>query len=379
MSTSIMRTARGHGIAALGAVLAFTVSACGSGSDRPGADRSSAPSESATDLGPVRVQYRYEETIAGEKSRIEWEVITGQAHRSRFTVTGGFNADGPAIGTYYIYDGKVLLTYEPDGDPKYRLTKDPAPADINGLLIAAPDSQLFARFCPKAERRGEQTVLGRDAVSYACAPSATQKEDGAPDNLVLDAATGLVLRAGPLVVTQLQFNPPTTAATFSTEIPDDPGYAPLSFVVPRVGGGYLVLDDYLGRPLLVITGDAAGIRSLANRLAPLTKHGQSPRVIALLIALPPANWNGSLLDDSDDDDAALAASISRQVGDLGVPTVIDFKGGAAGGPISGPAGVQPGETRPAAVGFLRSDGILAAILTEHATTAQLAHQIAQLR
>ena len=375
MSTSIMRTARGHGIAALGAVLAFTVSACGSGSDRPGADRSSAPSESATDLGPVRVQYRYEETIAGEKSRIEWEVITGQAHRSRFTVTGGFNADGPAIGTYYIYDGKVLLTYEPDGDPKYRLTKDPAPADINGLLIAAPDSQLFARFCPKAERRGEQTVLGRDAVSYACAPSATQKEDGAPDNLVLDAATGLVLRAGPLVVTQLQFNPPTTAATFSTEIPDDPGYEQLHFALSRLGGGYLVPDDYLGHPLLVITGDAAGIRSLAHRLAPLTKNGQSPPVIALLVTRQPTNPDGS---PRDTDDAALAASISRQVGDLGVPTGMDLEG-AAGAPISGPAGMRAGETRPAAVGFVRSDGILAAVLTEHATTAELTQQVAQLR
>ena len=375
MPTPIMRTVRGHGIAALGAVLALTVAGCGSASDRPRADRSPTPSDSATDLGSVRVRYRYEETIEGEKSRIDWEVISGPAHRSRYTVTGGFNADGPAIGTYDVYDGKVLLTYEPDGDPKYRLTQHPTKTDIPEPIIATPGSELFARYCPNAQRRREQTVLGRDAVSYACAPSATEREEGAPDSLVVDSATGLVLRAGPLVVTRLEFNPPTTAATFSTAIPDDPGYAPLSFAVPRVGGGYLVLDDYRGRPLVVITGDAAGIRSLAARLAPLTKNGQAPRIIALLIAIPPANWSGSLLDP--DDDSSLAAAISRHVGDLGIPTGIDFKG-AAGEPISMPAGVRDGETRPAAVGFVRSDGILAAVLTERASTAELAHQVARL-
>ena len=375
MFTPIIRTARGHRIAALGAVVALAVSGCGSGSERPRADTSPGPSGSATDLGSVRVHYRYEETIDGQKSRIEWEVITGPAHRMRYTVTGGFNADGPAIGTYYVYDGKALMSYEPDAEQKYRLTKDPAKTDIPpGPLIAAPGSPLLARYCPNAQRRGEQTVLGRDAVSYACTPTAAQKGEGAADALVVDAATGLVLRAGPLVVTQLQFNPPTTAATFDTAIPDDPGYAPLHFGVSRLGGGYLFLDDYLGHPLLVITGDAAGIRSLAHRLAPLTRNGQSPRVIALLNAVPPTNPDGS---PREFDDTALAASISRQVGDIGVPTGMDLQG-AAGAPISSAAGVPPGETRPAAVGFLRSDGILAAVLTEHATTAQLAQQIAQL-
>jgi len=374
MSTAIMPTARGHSIAAVGAVLALTVSGCGSGSDRPGAETSAA-SQSATDLGSVRVRYRYEERIDGEKSRIEWEVITGPSHRSRYTIIGGFNADGPSIGTYYVYDGKVLMSYEPDGEQKYSLNQHPTKTDIPpGPLVAAPGSPLFARYCPKAERRGEQTVLGRDAVSYACTPTAAQKEGAAPDNLVVDSATGLLLEAGPLVVTQLQFNPPTTAATFSTEIPDDTGYAPLHFAVSRLGGGYLSPEAYLGRPLLVITGGAAGIRSLAHRLAPLTKNGQSPRVIALLIATPPVNSDGSPIDF---DDATLAASISRQVGDLGVPTGMDLQG-AAGAPISGPAGMRPGETRPAAVGFVRSDGILAAVLTERATTDQLAQEIAGL-
>ena len=376
MSTSITRTARGHGVAALGAALALTLAGCGSAPDLPRAGTSPAPSGSATDLGSVRVRYRYEETIDGEKSRIDWEVITGQAQRMRYTVTGGSNTDGPAIGTYYIYDGKVLLTYEPDGEQKYNLNQHPTKTDIPpGPLVAAPGSPLLARYCPKAERRGEQTVLGRDAVAYACTPTAPQKKDGAADNLVVDAATGLVLRAGPLAVTQLQFNPPTTAATFSTEIPDDPGYEQLHFALSRLGGGYLVPDDYLGHPLLVITGDAAGIRSLAHRLAPLTKNGQSPPVIALLVTRQPTNPDGS---PRDTDDAALAASISRQVGDLGVPTGMDLEG-AAGAPISGPAGMRAGETRPAAVGFVRSDGILAAVLTEHATTAELTQQVAQLR
>ena len=130
MSTQIFRTARGRGLAAISTVLALSVVGCVSGADRPRADRLSSPSPSATGLGSVRVLYRYEETIDGEKSRIDWEVITGLPHRARYTITGGFNADGPAIGTYFVYDGKVLLTYEPDANPKFYLTKHPAKSDI---------------------------------------------------------------------------------------------------------------------------------------------------------------------------------------------------------------------------------------------------------
>ena len=166
MSTQIMRTARGRGLVAIAAVLALTVVGCASRADRPRADRSSSPSASATGLGSVRVLYRYEETIDGAKSRIDWEVITGQAHRIRFTLTGGFNADGPAIGTYFVYDGKVLLTYEPDGNPKYNLTKHPAKSDLPpALVVARPNSKALARLCPKAQRHREQTIRGRAAVS----------------------------------------------------------------------------------------------------------------------------------------------------------------------------------------------------------------------
>ncbi len=377
MSTQNFRTARGRGLAAISTVLALSVVGCVSGADRPRADRLSSPSPSATGLGSVRVLYRYEETIDGEKSRIDWEVITGLPHRARYTITGGFNADGPAIGTYFVYDGKVLLTYEPDANPKFNLIKHPAKSDLPpALVVARPDSKALARLCPKAQRRREQTIRGRAALSYTCAPTAAQKADGATVTLIVDSTTGLVLQAGPLMVRQLKFNPPTTAATFSTAIPEDRGYEPLkAFRVPRVGGGQLALNDYRGRPLVVITGDAAGIRDLASRLARLTNNGKAPPVIALLIAIPPNNWKGSLLHP--DDVTALAATISRQVGDLGIPTGIDFKG-AVGDPISMPAGVSPGETRPAAVGFIQSDGTLAEILTERASTAQLAHQVAKL-
>lgn len=377
MATQSMRTARSPVLATTATVVALTVVGCASGADRPRADQSSTPSASASDLDSVRVLYRYEERIDGQRSRIDWEVVTGQAHRIRATITGGFNTDGPAIGTYFVYDGKVLLTYEPDGNPKYYLTNHPAKSDMPpALVVARPDSKALARLCPKAQRRHKETIRGRSAVSYTCAPTAVQKEEGASVDLVVDSATGLVLRAGPLTVRQLEFNPPTTAATFSTALPDNRGYQPLkTFRVPRVGGGQLALNDYRGRPLVVITGHAAGIRTLAARLATPTDHGQAPPVIALLIAIPPDNWNGSLLNP--DDVSALATTISRQVGDLGIPTGIDFKG-AAGRSISLPAGISPQESRPAAVGFIRSDGTLVKVLTERASTAQLAQQVARL-
>jgi len=372
MSTSIMPTARGHAIAALGAVLALTVSGCGS--DRPG---SPAPGGSAADLGSVRVHYRYEQTIAGEKSRIEWEVITGPAHRSRYTITGGFNADGPAIGTYYVYDGKALLTYEPDNVMPYRRTTHPeADQKPPGPIVAQPGSAAFTGYCPDARRTGTRSVLGRTAVVYTCDASQAQEGQLAETELQVDEATGLVLKAvaddGTIMVTDLVFNPPITADTFSTALPAGvEDLEPFFFRLPRVGGGKVDTGYYVGQPLLVVVGDADGIRALLARLAPMTDKP----MVGLLIAVPPSDWKGSLLNPADR--RSLAAQVSNQAGSFPVPVAIDFKGAAAT-PISGPAGIPFGGTRPTAIGLVRSDQGLAKILTEQATDKELRSQIAKL-
>jgi outer membrane lipoprotein-sorting protein len=377
MSTPIMPTARGHRIAALGAVLALTVSGCGSGSDRPRAERSPAPNGSATDLGSVRVHYRYEETIAGQRSRIEWEVITGPANRRRYSVTGGFNADGPAIGTYYVYDGKALLTYEPDNVMPYRRTTHPeADQKPPGLIVARPGSAAFTGYCPDARRTGTRSVLGRTADVYTC--DASQAQDGQlpATELQLDEATGLVLSAvaedGTITVTDLVFNPPITADTFSTALPAGvEEFEPFYFRLPRVGGGKVDSTYYVGQPLLVVAGDADGIRAMLARLAPMTDKP----ILGLLIAIPPPDWNGSLLNPADR--RSLAAQVSKQAGSFTVPVAIDFKGAVAT-PISGAAGIPLGGTRPTAIGLVRSDQGLAKVLTEKASDNELRSQIANL-
>jgi hypothetical protein len=377
MFTPIMPTARGHRIAALGAVVALTVSGCGSGPDRPGVDRSPAPSGSATDLGSVRIHYRYEDTIAGEKSRIEWEVITGSSHRSRYTITGGFNADGPAIGTYYVYDGKALLTYEPDNVMPYRRTTHPeADQKPPGPIVAQPGSAAFTGYCPDARRTGTRSVLGRTAVVYTCDASQTQEGLLPATEMQLDEATGLVLKAvaedGTIMVTDLVFDPPITADTFSTALPAGvEEFEPFYFRLPRVGGGKVDTGYYVGQPLLVVTGDADGIRAMVARLAPMTDKP----ILGLLIAIPPPDWKGSLLNPADR--RSLAAQVSNQAGSFPVPVAIDFKGAAAT-PISGPAGIPLGGTRPTAIGLVRSDQGLAKILTDKATDNELRSQIAKL-
>jgi hypothetical protein len=91
--------------------------------------------------------------------------------------------------------------------------------------------------------------------------------------------------------------------------------------------------------------------------------------------IPPPDWKGSLLNPADR--RSLAAEVSVRAGSFPVPVAIDFKGAAAA-PISGPAGIPLGGTRPTAVGLVRSDQGLAKVLTDKATDNELRSQIANL-
>jgi hypothetical protein len=243
-------------------------------------------------------------------------------------------------------------------------------------IVPEPRTLASRGYCPDGRRTGTRSLLGRTAIVYACDASQAQNGQLPATELELDEATGLVLKAvtedGTITVTDLVFHPPITADTFSTAMPAGvEELEPVYFRLPRVGGGKVDSTYYVGQPLLVVAGDADGIRAMLARLAPMTDIP----VIGLLIAIPPPDWNGSLLNPADR--RSLAADVSQQAGSFTVPVAIDFKGATAT-PISGSAGIPLGGTRPTAVGLVRSDRGLAKVLTEKATDKELRGLIANL-
>jgi hypothetical protein len=353
---------------------------CGTGASTAGSSSGSSPTASSSvsgssppstgDVGVIRLRWVVSTVVDGMESRLEYQVLTDLT-RSRYTVTGATNWDGPGVGFTQVWDGKTLLTYDPDAQPKYTRDTTPDPTEVP-QFVEEPGSASFRQGCPQARRLGPTTILRRPATRYQCA--AIADPDGSSmsaHQLVLDDATGLLLQAGmgdKLV--DFTVHVPAKADTFSTEIPAGGSeLGPLQdFRLYRVGGGKIALADYRGRPLLVVTGDAAGIRAMLTRLAPITGNGTKPQVIGLLIAIPPEGWKGSLLNPADE--RSLAAEVSKAAGSFPVPVGIDFKG-AASYQISQQTGVQPGGTSPTAVGLVRSDGTLLQVLTETATDAAL--------
>ena len=141
--------------------------------------------------------------------------------------------------------------------------------------------------------------------------------------------------------------------------------------MPRVGGGQLARANYQ-EPLIVVVGDAEGIRATVQRLLPLTADGHKPQVVGMLIAPPSPDWQGSLLNP--EDVRSLADAVSKSVGSFAVPVGIDFKGGASW-PIASTAGVEPGTAGPALIGFVTADGTVAHATTTAVTDADLREQI----
>jgi hypothetical protein len=145
--------------------------------------------------------------------------------------------------------------------------------------------------------------------------------------------------------------------------------------LPRIGGGEVALADYRP-PLVIVAGDAPGIRKMVDRLLPLTAGGVRPQVIGMLIAIPPADWKGTL--DNAQDAASLAEQVSQAAGRFPVPVAVDVKGAAAY-QITAAAGVEAGQTHPTAVGFVGADRSIGDVTTDAAADDELRNQINTLR
>jgi outer membrane lipoprotein-sorting protein len=367
------RTLAGHFAGAL-AVLAV-VAACGDGEPR-------TSSIGGSDL--VRVRYTVTFSAEGEQQRQEMEVIADRDRRARLTITA--SPDETAVGTVTVWDGTAVLTYDKFSDPPYNRIENPEQEQFGEVpvFVYQPGSDRFAQACADARRVVTETLIGHAAVWYACAPSEAGGEGPREAHeMSLDQATGLVLKdtgdGVTLLATKVDFNPAIAADTFSTKVPEGVENAAqpklANFRLPQVGGGELALDTYLGQPLVIVAGDPEGIRLMVQRLLPLTGGGTKPRLLGMLIAIPPEDWQGSLLDP--EDAKSFSDSVSKSAGTFKVPVAIDPKG-AAGYQITGPAGIEAGQTRPTAVGFIRSDGTIAHATTDKVTDDELRNQIDDL-
>jgi hypothetical protein len=330
----------------------------------------------------VEVRYATSAVSEDERVREHLDVIADGDRRTRVTVIS--SDDGSRAGTWLTWDGAHLLTHDANSDPPYSRTENPAGEEVDGVIfVLSPGSRRFESLCPNARRMDTQTIAGRVAVHYACDKRETADFSQPAHQLWLDQQDDLLLKdAGPdysVVATKVTMNPQIDADTFSTELPkgaEDANHPKLDdFRLTRVGGGELALTSYRNRPLVIVAGEADGIRRMVQRLLPMTASGTKPQVLGLLYAIPAEDWTGSLLNPADE--TSFAESVAKSAGTFDVPVGIDIKGNAAY-QISLAAGVDASTSPPTTVGFVRTDGTLAQITTDAATDAELQSKIADL-
>ncbi|TCN35569.1 hypothetical protein EV644_115133 [Kribbella orskensis] len=379
-------------LAILAAVAVVAVGGCDSASESYDRTDPTARASVSGTPGVARdlVRLRYKEVTESDAGAVE--IIADGNRRYRMTVY-----TGPEAGSFQVWDGDTILTYNLHGDPKYQRQEQPNEDEFpRPTFFFTGGTEAFRQTCPNARRLGPKTVLGRSAVRYACdkvvAEPTAPIEPREAREIALDEQTGLMLQDGPDAPAEVTFGPPTNAGTFSTSLPPGVEATPSpggeetaegalgGFLVPAVGGGHLDAASYRGKPVVVVTGPADGIRTEVARLLPMTAGGKKPAVIGLLIAIPPSDWKGTLLNPADV--KAFVDSVDQTAGRFAVPVGIDVKG-AAGYSMTG--GIpemlpsEPGYETSVAIAMVNSIGDLARVtLADEVDDAELRGWLAGL-
>ncbi|MEI8408569.1 MULTISPECIES: hypothetical protein [unclassified Kribbella] len=350
----------------------------------------SAPPSATSTVSPDLVRIRGVFTD-GDGGSEPFEVIADGNRRFRLTMLTG-------PGYYQVWDGKALLLYNPDEDPKYQRIENPGKDELpDSTFFYRPDTEEFEQLCPAAKRLGTKTLFGRTAVRYHCDKVESSESVPSMDarEIALDEKTGLVMvYGGSEVITEVTFGPVIKADTFSTELPPGAGptvvppegestdvppdaestevppdggdvgpYEIATFRLRAVGGGFVNGTSYRGQPFVIVAGSADGIRTAIGRLLPMTRAG-TPPVVGFLLVLPAEDWKGSLLNPEDVDQ--LADSISKSAGTFPVPVGLDFKG-AATEMFTGNITAPPDPTQ-VTIALVASDGTFAHVTPAHEAT-----------
>ncbi|MGZ4597426.1 MAG: hypothetical protein ACXV3V_10915 [Actinomycetes bacterium] len=278
-------------------------------------------------------------------------------------------------------DAAVMVT-----DGSHSMTVNPSEhsfeADTASLpaFVVHEDNRTLASWCADAKAIGVENVQSRATTRYRCTDQGQESMFHA-QQLWVDRDTSLVLqwvegnlRATP---TAVDVHAALAADAFSMRSPAGardsahPEVAP--FRVPGVGGGDVAWADYRGDSVVIVAGNAPGIRATVARLLPMTAAGSSPRLLGLLKVDPPDNWRGSLLNPHDV--AALATSVAKRAGRFDVPVGIDFKGAAE---ASITASLKP-RPESSAIVLVRRDGTIERVTDDDASDSDLRSWIRHLR
>ena len=122
----------------------------------------------------------------------------------------------------FIRDGNRALLHQAEAETPYTLMEaaDEHPEDLpwesSPLEI---DSDLFLRVCPSPDAAGTRTILGREAVGYACTWKGANEGMDQPAKIWLDKATRMLLEYGAMKATKFVVNPEIDEKTLSTKPP----------------------------------------------------------------------------------------------------------------------------------------------------------------
>ena len=204
----------------LGLVAAMLVAGCGSADDAPAAK---PRGESVTDRGQlVRVHYSWSLDPEGESGGVELDVIARGADQSR-TKLELLAEKGRVDETFlFIRDGNRALLHNADDETPYTLMEaaDEHPEEFYPASSPLdPDSDLLLRACPNPDPAGTRTILGREAVGYACTWKDSDEAMDQPEKIWLDKATRMLLESGPMKATEFVVDPEIDEKTFSTKPP----------------------------------------------------------------------------------------------------------------------------------------------------------------
>ena len=205
----------------LGVVVTMLVAGCGSTGEARGEPRPGSSTEEGRPL--VRVHYtRPVPEDPDDGYGVEMDVIARGADQSR-TKMDWLVEDGQVEATVVIVrNGNRALLHDAEAETPYTLM-EAADENLEDLPWESapldPASDLFRQSCPDPDRQGTRTILGRDAVGYAC--TWTDHDEGAhqPEEVWLDRATGMLLEHGDLKAREFVVDPEITEITFSTKPP----------------------------------------------------------------------------------------------------------------------------------------------------------------
>ena len=201
---------------------AMFTAACGSGSDAPTAE---PRRESGTERGQQLIRVHYTSPLPPDPEDgygVEMDVIARGADQSRTKLDLLVENGRVDESILFIRDGDRALLYDTQGDPPYTLYEaaDEHPDDLPWeSRPLEPGSDLFQQACPDADPAGSRTIVGRDAVGYACTSDDPDAAMDQTEEIWLDEATGMLLEFGSMKAREFVVDPEIDENTFSTKPP----------------------------------------------------------------------------------------------------------------------------------------------------------------